>query len=75
VEHGRPGLGGSDTTGQGRGPARATGAAPARVERGATRAAPPRAGRCGPGQGVFGAAARGDLAAAAVRVEAMRERE
>jgi hypothetical protein len=42
---------------------------------GATRAALVRAGRCDLGEGMAGAAARGDLAVAAVRVEAMRERE
>jgi hypothetical protein len=61
--------------GQGRGPTCATGAALAEVGRGVTRAAPTGAGRCGSRQGVAGAAARGDLAAAATCVEAMRERD
>jgi hypothetical protein len=43
--------------GQGRGPARATGAALVGVGCDATRAAPVGAGRCGPRQGVAGAAA------------------
>jgi hypothetical protein len=75
AERHRPGLGGLGVAGQGQGPARATGAALAGVGSGTTRAAPTGAGRCGPGQGVAGAAARRDLVAAAVRVEAMRERE
>jgi hypothetical protein len=45
--------------GQGQGPVHATGTAPA------------GAGWCGPGQGVAGAAVRGDLAAAAARVKAI----
>jgi hypothetical protein len=67
-----PGLGGTGAAGQGRGLACA-GAALAGVRRGATRAVPVGARRCGPGQGVAGAAARADLAGSA-RVRCEREK-
>jgi hypothetical protein len=68
------GLGGSGVAGQGRGSARVTGAAPVGVGRDVTRAAPAGARQCDSGQGVAGAAARGDLAAAARMERCEREK-